>query len=64
MFPLEETLQDLIRFLRRDSTSERFVMLQLSAWNIMHKDIIPLMLTYSQDQSLVYHAGKLKKYSF
>ena len=60
-FLLEETLQDLIRFLRRDSTSERYVMLQLSAWNIMHKDLIPLILTYSQERNLVYHAGEFTK---
>lgn len=59
-FLFKETLQDLIRFLRRDSTSERYVMLQLSAWNIMNKDLIPLILTYSQDQNLVYHAGEFK----
>jgi hypothetical protein len=34
-------------------------MLQLSAWNIMHKDLIPLILTYSQNQKLVYLAVKL-----
>ncbi|CAL6308779.1 unnamed protein product [Bathycoccus prasinos] len=34
-------------------------MLQLSAWNIMHKDLIPLILTYSQERNLVYHAVKL-----
>ena len=59
-FLFKETLQDLIRFLRRDSASERYVMLQLSAWNIMNKDLIPLILTYSQNQNLVYHAGELK----
>ena len=63
-FLLEETLQDLIRFLRRDSTSERYVMLQLSAWNIMHKDLIPLILTYSQERNLVYHAGEFRNRSF
>jgi hypothetical protein len=33
-------------------------MIQLSTWNILRKDLVPLILTYNHDQDLLYHAGK------
>lgn len=52
---LAETLQDLLRFLRRDTTRERPVMMQLHAWNLVEKDLLPLILTYHSetDHSIV-----------
>jgi len=41
-----ETIQDLLRFLRRDVSRERPVMMQLHAWNLVEKDVLPLILTY------------------
>jgi len=40
-----ETIQDLLRFLRRDVSRERPVMMQLHAWNVVEKDVLPLILT-------------------
>jgi len=33
-------------------------MIQLSTWNILHKDLVPLILTYGHNQHLLYQAGK------
>jgi|AntAceMinimDraft_12_1070368.scaffolds.fasta_scaffold49426_4 hypothetical protein len=44
-----ETLQDLLRFLRRDTTRERPVMMQLHAWNLVEKDLLPLIRTYHSE---------------
>jgi hypothetical protein len=34
-------------------------MIQLSTWNILHKDLVPLILTYGHNQHLLYQAVKL-----
>ena len=41
-----ETLQDLLRFLRRDASKDRPVACALHAWNVLEKDALPLLLTY------------------
>ena len=41
-----ETLQDLLRFLRRDASKDRPVACALHAWNVLEKDALPLILTY------------------
>ncbi|CAL52300.2 Timeless protein [Ostreococcus tauri] len=40
----EVSLQDIIRFLQKDN-NERRVFLQLTAWNVLAKDLIPLLLS-------------------
>ena len=47
---LTETLQDLLRFLRRDGGKDRPVALALHQWNILEKDVLPLLLTYHTDE--------------
>ena len=46
------TLHDIIRFLRKDDSPERKVFLQLTTWNIMRKDVIPLLLVSHTDAQI------------
>ena len=55
----EAALQDMIRFLRKDDSPERKVFLQLTAWNILRKDVIPLLLVSHTDLELSMLAVKL-----
>lgn len=52
------SLQDIIRFLQNDS-NERQVFLQLTAWNVLAKDLIPLLNTYYEDAGLSFLLGEL-----
>lgn len=51
------SLQDIIRFLQNDST-ERQVFLQLTAWNVLAKDLIPLLSVYYEDTCLSFLVGQ------
>ena len=56
-----ETLQDLLRFLRRDASKDRPVACALHAWNVLEKDALPLILTYhtAEHEALSLDAIKL-----
>ena len=54
-----ETLQDLLRFLRRDSTRERPIMMLLHAWDVAGNDILPMVQAYhSGAPDLILDAGE------
>jgi|ETNmetMinimDraft_19_1059907.scaffolds.fasta_scaffold189793_1 hypothetical protein len=52
------SLKDIIRYLQKD-TGERRVFLQLSAWNVLGKDLIPLLSNHYVDRSLALLVGML-----
>ncbi|CAM8896515.1 unnamed protein product [Rhodiola kirilowii] len=54
-----ENLKDLMRFLRRDDPQTREVFKQVSKWNIVGKDLIPIIEHYQDDYNLVLNAVKI-----
>ncbi|CAH8329047.1 unnamed protein product [Eruca vesicaria subsp. sativa] len=54
-----DNLKDLLRFLRRDDPQSRDVFKQVCAWNIVSKDLIPIIEHYQDKQSLVLNAVKV-----
>ena len=43
----EESLKDLIRFCKRDDPEKMYARIELGKWNIVHSDLIHLLLLYS-----------------
>lgn len=56
--PLADNLKDLLRFLRRDDPQTRDVFKQVCKWNIVSKDLIPIIEHCQDDSSLVLNAGR------
>jgi hypothetical protein len=56
--PLADNLKDLLRFLRRDDPQTRDVFKQVCKWNIVSKDLIPIIELCQDDSSLVLNAGR------
>lgn len=54
-----DNLKDLLRFLRRDDPQNRDVFKQVCKWNIVYKDLIPIMEHCQDDRNLVLNAGEL-----
>ncbi|XP_013606333.1 PREDICTED: protein timeless homolog isoform X1 [Brassica oleracea var. oleracea] len=54
-----DNLKDLLRFLRRDDPQSRDVFKQVCAWNIVSKDLIPIIEHYQDEHSLVLNAVKV-----
>lgn len=55
---LTDNLKDLLRFLRRDDPQNRDVFKEVCKWNIVSKDLIPIIEHCQDDRSLVLNAGK------
>lgn len=53
-----DNLKDLLRFLRRDDPQNRDVFKEVCKWNILSKDLIPIIEHCQEDRSLVLNAGK------
>ena len=51
----EESLKELIRILKKDEPDHPFARLELSKWNILVSDLIPLILTQPQDKKLSFY---------
>lgn len=54
---MADNLKDLLRFLRRDDPEKRDVFKQVCKWNIVGKDLIPIIEFYPEDRNLVLNAG-------
>ncbi|CAH8279425.1 unnamed protein product [Arabidopsis lyrata] len=54
-----DNLKDLLRFLRRDDPESREVFKQVCAWNIVAKDLIPIIEHYQDEHNLVLNAVKV-----
>nr|XP_027189879.1 protein timeless homolog isoform X3 [Cicer arietinum] len=54
-----DNLKDLLRFLRRDDPQTRDVFKQVCKWNIVSKDLIPIIEHYHEDRSLLLNAVKV-----
>ncbi|XP_024963068.1 protein timeless homolog isoform X2 [Cynara cardunculus var. scolymus] len=54
-----DNLKDLLRFLRRDDPETREVFKQVCKWNIVGKDILPLIQHCQSDTTLVLNAVKV-----
>ncbi|XP_015878277.3 uncharacterized protein LOC107414639 [Ziziphus jujuba] len=54
-----DNLKDLLRFLRRDDPQNRDVFKQVCKWNIVYKDLIPIMEHCQDDRNLVLNAVKI-----
>eukprot|EP00242_Pyramimonas_sp_CCMP2087_P012572 CAMPEP_0198222400 /NCGR_PEP_ID=MMETSP1445-20131203/87918_1 /TAXON_ID=36898 /ORGANISM="Pyramimonas sp., Strain CCMP2087" /LENGTH=442 /DNA_ID=CAMNT_0043900897 /DNA_START=179 /DNA_END=1504 /DNA_ORIENTATION=+ len=54
-----ESLQDIMRFLRRDNPETRDVFMLLANWNLVKTDLLPIIRTYHDDSELVIAATKL-----
>ncbi|KAL7003535.1 hypothetical protein U1Q18_004688 [Sarracenia purpurea var. burkii] len=54
-----DNLKDLLRFLRRDDPQSREVFKQVCKWNIVGKDLIPIMEHCQEDRNLVLNAVKI-----
>ncbi|KAL2632945.1 hypothetical protein R1flu_004424 [Riccia fluitans] len=54
-----ESLKDLQRYLRRDHPESRDVFMQLGKWNIVRRDIVPLIIRYSDDHELALNCVKV-----
>ncbi|XP_010445395.1 PREDICTED: protein timeless homolog [Camelina sativa] len=54
-----DNLKDLLRFLRRDDPESRQVFKQVCSWNIVAKDLIPIIEHYQDEHSLVLNAVKV-----
>lgn len=52
-----DNLKDLLRFLRRDDPQSREVFKQVCKWNIVSKDLIPIIEYCQNDRNLVLNAG-------
>lgn len=51
----EDSLKELIRILKRDDPDHPFARIELSKWNILVSDLIPLILTQPQDKKLSFY---------
>ena len=51
----EESLKELIRILKKDDPDHPFARIELSKWNILVSDLIPLILTQPQDKKLSFY---------
>lgn len=51
----EESLKELIRILKKDDPDNPFARIELSKWNILVSDLIPLILTQPQDKKLSFY---------
>ncbi|XAR52265.1 hypothetical protein NMG60_11020232 [Bertholletia excelsa] len=54
-----DNLKDLLRFLRRDDPQSRDVFKQVCRWNIVGKDLIPIIEHCQDDRNLVLNAVKV-----
>ncbi|KAK6131802.1 hypothetical protein DH2020_034460 [Rehmannia glutinosa] len=54
-----DNLKDLLRFLRRDDPEKRDVFKQVCKWNIVGKDLIPIIEYCQEDRNLVLNAVKV-----
>lgn len=54
---MADNLKDLLRFLRRDDPQTREVFKQVCKWNIVGKDLIPILEHCQDDHNLVLNAG-------
>ena len=54
-----ECLQDLQRFLLRDSPETRAVLRQLAAWNVVSRDIVPIVVLAAGQHELLVAAVKV-----
>lgn len=54
-----DNLKDLLRFLRRDDHDTRDVFKQVCKWNIVAKDLIPIIEYCQDDRNLVLNAVKV-----
>ncbi|KAI4330916.1 hypothetical protein MLD38_029155 [Melastoma candidum] len=54
-----DNLKDLLRFLRRDDPQSREVFKQVCKWNIVSKDLIPIIEHCQEDRHLVLNAVKV-----
>lgn len=54
-----ESLQDIQRFLQLDLTPEKRVAQCLVAWNLVSKDILPLLKNHGHDEDMVLHTLKV-----
>ncbi|XP_061996707.1 uncharacterized protein LOC133714583 [Rosa rugosa] len=54
-----DNLKDLLRFLRRDDPQNRDVFKEVCKWNIVSKDLIPIIEHCQEDRSLVLNAVKV-----
>ena len=55
---MSDNLKDLLRFLRRDDPHTRDVFKQVCKWNIVAKDLIPIIEHCQDDRNLVLNAGR------
>ncbi|MFQ6670649.1 hypothetical protein Gotur_035477 [Gossypium turneri] len=56
---MADALKDLLRFLRRDDPETREVFKQVCRWNIVSKDLIPIIEHCQHDRNLVLNAVKV-----
>ncbi|XP_062019569.1 uncharacterized protein LOC133736146 [Rosa rugosa] len=54
-----DNLKDLLRFLRRNDPQNRDVFKEVCKWNIVSKDLIPIIEHCQDDRSLVLNAVKV-----
>ncbi|XP_024642189.1 protein timeless homolog isoform X2 [Medicago truncatula] len=54
-----DNLKDLLRFLRRDDPQSRDVFKLVCKWNIVSKDLVPIIEHYHQDRSMLLNAVKV-----
>ncbi|XP_017972873.1 PREDICTED: protein timeless homolog isoform X1 [Theobroma cacao] len=54
-----DALKDLLRFLRRDNPETREVFKQVCRWNIVSKNLIPIIEHWQHDRNLVLNAVKV-----
>ncbi|KAL2527378.1 timeless family protein [Abeliophyllum distichum] len=54
-----DNLKDLLRFLRRDDPEKREVFKQVCKWNVVGKDLIPIIEHCQEDRNLVLNAVKV-----
>ncbi|XVF53482.1 hypothetical protein PTKIN_Ptkin05aG0102800 [Pterospermum kingtungense] len=54
-----DALKDLLRFLRRDDPQTREVFKQVCRWNIVSKNLIPIIEHWQRDRNLVLNAVKV-----
>ncbi|KAJ8752854.1 hypothetical protein K2173_008589 [Erythroxylum novogranatense] len=54
-----DNLRDLLRFLRRDDPETREVFKQVCRWNIVSKDLIPIIQYCQDDRQLILNAVKV-----
>ncbi|XP_011076070.1 protein timeless homolog [Sesamum indicum] len=54
-----DNLKDLLRFLRRDDPEKRDVFKQVCKWNIVGKDLIPIIEYCQEDRNLVLNSVKV-----